>query len=73
MTKQHQSYGANVYSPTKYAQRGLAENLRWELLPCNIHMHVVCPRFVDTPMLQGTYLISCFDWPDSEVTCIAVL
>lgn len=49
----HQSYGANVYSPTKYAQRGLAENLRWELLPCNIHMHVVCPRFVDTPMLQA--------------------
>ncbi|KAG0558024.1 hypothetical protein KC19_11G173600 [Ceratodon purpureus] len=49
----HQAYASNVYSSTKYAQRGLAETLRWELLPFNIHMHVVCPGYVDTPMLHG--------------------
>jgi NAD(P)-dependent dehydrogenase (short-subunit alcohol dehydrogenase family) len=49
---QTQCYGANVYASTKYAQRGIAEVLRWELLPYNIHAHVVCPGFVDTPMTK---------------------
>ncbi|CAK9876838.1 unnamed protein product [Sphagnum jensenii] len=46
----NQCYGGNIYAATKYAQKGLAEVLRWELMPYNIRVHAVCPGFVDTPM-----------------------
>ncbi len=53
---QNQCYGGNIYAATKYAQKGLAEVLRWELMPYNIRVHAVCPGFVDTPMsADGTF------------------
>lgn len=44
--------GANMYAPTKYALKGLAETLRIELRPHNIRVHLVCPGFTTTPMLD---------------------
>jgi len=56
---QNQCYGGNIYAATKYAQKGLAEVLRWELMPYNIRVHAVCPGFVDTPMsADGTSLLT---------------
>ncbi|MCO5550994.1 hypothetical protein L7F22_004489 [Adiantum nelumboides] len=46
-------YGANVYSATKHALKGLAEVLRFELLSCNIKVSLVCPGFTETPLLDG--------------------
>lgn len=46
-------YGAAVYTATKYAQRGLAEALRAELLSFNIKVTLVCPGFTDTPLLEN--------------------
>lgn len=45
-------YGHSVYSATKYAVRGLAEGLRFELLPYNIKISVICPGFTSTPFLE---------------------
>ncbi|GLJ05684.1 hypothetical protein SUGI_0023020 [Cryptomeria japonica] len=45
------AYGGGVYTCTKYALRGLAENLRLELLPYKIAVSFVCPGFVETAML----------------------
>ena len=45
-------YGSGLYTTTKYALRGLAETLRLELLPYNIGVTLVCPGFVETPMLK---------------------
>eukprot|EP00250_Pteridium_aquilinum_P013921 c21658_g1_i2 orf=377-904(-) len=44
--------GANMYTPTKYAVKGLAEVLRFELMPHNIKVSLVCPGFTETPMLD---------------------
>lgn len=44
--------GTNMYTPTKYALRGLAELLRFELMPYNIKVSLVCPGFTETPMLN---------------------
>eukprot|EP01018_Ginkgo_biloba_P025120 Gb_06707 [translate_table: standard] len=46
------SYGNAVYTATKYALKGLAEAMRLELMPYNISMSLVCPGFVETPMLD---------------------
>eukprot|EP01018_Ginkgo_biloba_P025115 Gb_18258 [translate_table: standard] len=48
----HVLYGHGLYTATKYALRGLAECLRLELLPYKIGVSLVCPGFVETPMLQ---------------------
>ncbi|XP_024534845.1 3-dehydrosphinganine reductase TSC10A [Selaginella moellendorffii] len=45
-------YGSSVYSATKHALRGLAECLHLELLPYNINVNLVCPGFVDTPLMD---------------------
>ncbi|GLJ25375.1 hypothetical protein SUGI_0485790 [Cryptomeria japonica] len=45
-------YGHDVYTATKYALRGLAESLRLQLIPYNIRISLVCPGFVDTPLLD---------------------
>lgn len=45
-------YGGGVYTSTKYAIKGLAEALRLELLPLNIGVTLVCPGFVETPLLN---------------------
>lgn len=42
----------NLYTPTKYALKGLAEMLRIELLPYNIRVNLVCPGYTETPMLD---------------------
>ncbi|KAH9313281.1 hypothetical protein KI387_028316 [Taxus chinensis] len=44
-------YGGGVYTATKYALKGIAENLRLELLPYNIGVCFACPGYVETPML----------------------
>ncbi|MCO5552482.1 hypothetical protein L7F22_005994 [Adiantum nelumboides] len=45
-------YGHGVYTATKYAMRGLAEGLRFELLPYNIKISLICPGFTSTPFLD---------------------
>ena len=45
-------YGNCVYTATKYGVRGLGEALRLELMPYNIGVSVVCPGYVETPMLD---------------------
>lgn len=42
----------SMYTPTKYALKGLAELLRIELIPYNIRVNLVCPGFTETPMLE---------------------
>jgi len=44
-------YGYAAYCASKYAVIGLAGVLRTELKPKNIHVSVVCPPEVDTPMV----------------------
>ncbi|KAH9305825.1 hypothetical protein KI387_010229 [Taxus chinensis] len=45
-------YGHSVYTATKYAVKGLAEALKFELMPYNIAVSLVCPGFVATPLLN---------------------
>ncbi|KAH7420987.1 hypothetical protein KP509_13G034800 [Ceratopteris richardii] len=45
-------YGHAVYTATKYAMRGLAEGLRFELIPYQIRVSVICPGFTSTPFLD---------------------
>lgn len=45
-------YGGGVYTSTKYAIKGLAEALKLELLPFNIGVTLICPGFVETPLLN---------------------
>lgn len=44
--------GVSMYSTTKYALKGLAETLRFELMLYNIKVSLVCPGFVETAMLD---------------------
>eukprot|EP01018_Ginkgo_biloba_P040676 Gb_16076 [translate_table: standard] len=46
------AYGNSVYTATKCALKGLAETLRFELMPFNIRVSIVYPGFVETPMLD---------------------
>lgn len=46
-------YGYTAYSPSKFALRGLAESLRGELKPHNIHVSIVYPPDTDTPQLAA--------------------
>jgi NAD(P)-dependent dehydrogenase (short-subunit alcohol dehydrogenase family) len=39
------------YVPSKWAVRGLAESLRYELLPQGVSVHLICPSNMDTPGL----------------------
>eukprot|EP01018_Ginkgo_biloba_P025122 Gb_16341 [translate_table: standard] len=56
LASKYMFYGHSVYTATKHAVRGLAESLRLELLPYNIYISLVCPGFVDTPLLEeGEY------------------
>eukprot|EP00252_Welwitschia_mirabilis_P014540 TRINITY_DN318_c0_g1_i1.p1 TRINITY_DN318_c0_g1~~TRINITY_DN318_c0_g1_i1.p1 ORF type:complete len:365 (+),score=15.60 TRINITY_DN318_c0_g1_i1:73-1095(+) len=45
-------FGHVVCTTVKYAQRGLAETLRLELMPYNIGVGMACPGATDTPMLK---------------------
>ncbi|MEZ5116056.1 MAG: SDR family oxidoreductase [Candidatus Nanopelagicales bacterium] len=44
-------YGYTAYGASKFAVRGLLEALRGEVAPYGVHVGVVCPPDVDTPML----------------------
>ncbi|KAI5076535.1 hypothetical protein GOP47_0008600 [Adiantum capillus-veneris] len=44
-------YGSNMYTPSKCALKGLAELLKFELLPYKIGVTISCPAFTQTPML----------------------
>jgi short-subunit dehydrogenase len=44
---------APAYSASKAAVRGYGEALRRLLAPNNVHVSVVCPGFVDTPMSES--------------------
>lgn len=46
-------YGNGVYTGTKYAVKGIAENLRLELAPYNMRVNLVCPGFVKTAFLDS--------------------
>ncbi|MCO5561655.1 hypothetical protein L7F22_015276 [Adiantum nelumboides] len=48
-------YGSNIYSPTKCALKGLAELLKFELLPFKIGVTLSCPGFTRTPMLAEAF------------------
>ncbi|KAI5076534.1 hypothetical protein GOP47_0008599 [Adiantum capillus-veneris] len=48
-------YGTNIYSPTKCALKGLAELLKFELLPYKIGVTLSCPSFTQTPMLAEAF------------------
>ncbi|MCO5596064.1 hypothetical protein L7F22_050121 [Adiantum nelumboides] len=45
-------YGSNMYGPGKAALKGLAELLKFELLPFKIGVTLSCPAFTQTPMLE---------------------
>ncbi|KAI5072236.1 hypothetical protein GOP47_0012342 [Adiantum capillus-veneris] len=45
-------YGHAVYTATKFGMRGLAEGLRFELLPYNMKVSLICPGFTSTPFLD---------------------
>ncbi|MBY0587224.1 SDR family oxidoreductase [bacterium] len=44
--------GISVYSATKFAVRGFSLAIAQELAPMGIHVSVVCPDAVDTPMVD---------------------
>jgi 3-dehydrosphinganine reductase len=45
-------YGYSGYSGSKFAVIGFSEALRSELRPYGVHVSVLCPPDVDTPMLE---------------------
>lgn len=45
--------GASAYSASKFALVGFSESLREEGIPCGIKVSVLCPGYVDTPMVAG--------------------
>lgn len=45
--------GAGIYSTTKFAVRGLSENLRWSLAPYNIGVSVLCPGLVNSAIYES--------------------
>jgi 3-dehydrosphinganine reductase len=48
----HGLYGYAAYSPSKFALRGLADVLRYELKPDGIDIHVAFPSDTQTPQLD---------------------
>jgi NAD(P)-dependent dehydrogenase (short-subunit alcohol dehydrogenase family) len=52
----HNSEAMVAYGTTKYAVVGLSEGLRAELAPRRVGVSVVCPGFVDTPIVANMRL-----------------
>lgn len=52
LASMHPSYGFAIYTATKHALKGLAECLRFELLPFNIRVTLCCPGFAKTPLVS---------------------
>jgi NAD(P)-dependent dehydrogenase (short-subunit alcohol dehydrogenase family) len=52
----HNSEAMVAYGTTKYAVVGLSEGLRAELAPRGVGVSVVCPGFIDTPIVANMRL-----------------
>lgn len=52
--------GLGAYATTKAAVLGLSEALRFELGPLGVGVSVVCPGFVDTPLVEKARLLGAF-------------
>ena len=46
-------YGYSAYAASKFAVTGLAQSLRQELWGSGVHVHLVCPPEVNTPMITA--------------------
>jgi 3-dehydrosphinganine reductase len=46
------AYGYSAYCASKHALAGLSSTLRMELLPHDIHVHLVCPPEFESPMVD---------------------
>jgi 3alpha(or 20beta)-hydroxysteroid dehydrogenase len=42
-----------AYAASKWAVRGMSRSAAWELAPHGVRVNVVCPGFIDTPMIEG--------------------
>jgi NAD(P)-dependent dehydrogenase (short-subunit alcohol dehydrogenase family) len=47
-----------IYSASKFALKGFTEALRYELKPFNIHVSLIEPAFLKTPMMQNRQLVA---------------
>ncbi len=56
------SYG--IYGASKFAVQGLYEALRLELRPAGVHVGIVSPGFVDTPLRENVLAPNGQVWPD---------
>jgi NAD(P)-dependent dehydrogenase (short-subunit alcohol dehydrogenase family) len=56
-----------IYGASKFAVRGLYESLRLELAPDGVHVGVVSPGFVDTPLRQRVLDSRGRPWPKPPV------
>ena len=56
------SYG--IYGASKFAIQGLYEALRLELMPAGVHVGVVSPAFVDTPLRSNVLGPDGKPWPE---------
>lgn len=54
-----------AYGTTKYAVVGLSEGLRAELAPHGVGVSVVCPGFINTPIIANMRMRGA-DYPESE-------
>ena len=61
----YNSEAMTAYGTTKYAVVGLSEALRAELAPRGVGVSVVCPGFVDTPIVD-TMRLRGPEYPESE-------
>lgn len=43
----------HAYAASKWAVRGMTRAAAWELAPHGIRVNVICPGFIDTPMIEG--------------------
>ena len=43
----------HAYAASKWAVRGMSRAAAWELAPYGVRVNVVCPGFIDTPMIEG--------------------
>src|SRR6478609_11017113 len=66
----YNSQAMTAYGTTKFAVVGLSEGLRAELAPLGVGVSVVCPGFIDTPIVTHMRLRS-ERYPESERASIA--
>jgi NAD(P)-dependent dehydrogenase (short-subunit alcohol dehydrogenase family) len=57
----------SVYGATKYAVRGLYDSMRMELRRDGVHVGVLAPGFIDTPLRQSVLGPEGKPWPEAPV------